>query len=64
MLKGTKNYIFAALVILLGVVKMVTDIPVVESIQILGMSDPDTLISAGIAWALGRDALNTVASKK
>lgn len=60
MFSGYKNYIFAALLSVLGVTKVVTDIDVIESITVLGVSDPATLITTGIAWALGRDALSKI----
>ena len=59
MLSGYKNYIFAFVLFALGITKALTDIDFIESITILGMTDPSTLVSTGIAWALGRDALKS-----
>lgn len=63
MLSGYKNYIFAAVLIALGVLKTFTDIDFVESINVIGITDPSALISTGIAWALGRDALSKLEVK-
>lgn len=57
MLSGKKNFLFAAALIGLGIAKTLTDIEIIESITILGIADPSTLITTGIGWALGRDAL-------
>ena len=54
---GYKNYIFGAMFMLLSAVKYQTDIEFIESIVILGISEPGNLVSAGIAWILGRNAL-------
>ena len=59
-LDGAKNYIFAAILVLLGILKGTTDIDFIESINVLGISDPGTLISTGIAWALGRNAIKKI----
>lgn len=59
-LDGAKNYIFAGIMIVVGAVKLF--IPELE-VTILGMDDPGTLISAGIAWALGRDAISKAGAK-
>lgn len=59
-LDGAKNYIFGAVLILLGILKSFTDIDFIEGITVLGISDPSTLISTGIAWILGRNAIKKI----
>ncbi len=54
---GRKNYIAAAALVVIGLVEWA--FPVVH-VQILGMSSPESFISGGIAWMLGRNALAKV----
>ena len=56
-INGFKMHGFFALMILLGVMKIFTDIPEFESITILGITEGTTLLSSGILGMFGRDAL-------
>lgn len=56
-LDGKKNYIFGAVMIVCGAAEFF--FPELE-IKIFGIDDPSTMISAGIAWVLGRNALKKV----
>lgn len=54
MIDGYKNYIFAAVFVLAGI----ADYFLPElGIQVSGIDTPPEFITAGIAWALGRNAL-------
>lgn len=54
MLDGMKNYIFGGAMIIAGLLT----IPFPElNISVLGMEGTSTLITSGIAWILGRNAI-------
>ena len=53
-LDGYKTHILGAFAIVIGILKLVTDLPDVEQISVLGVSDPWTLITTGWATISGR----------
>lgn len=57
MLDGFKTYIFAAVMLALAGLKMFTDIPEIESISMLGVSEADDLLSTALLLFTGRSAL-------
>ena len=59
MLDGYKNYLFGAALILAGA--LVYFFPE-ANISMLGADTPATLVSTGIAWILGRNALKKLES--
>ena len=59
MLDGYKNYIFAASLIVAGILAYFFP---EMNISVLGAEDPSTLVSTGLAWALGRNALKKLES--
>ena len=59
-LDGNKNYILSAILILLGIVKLIR--PELD-LNIFGLSEGKDFIAAGIMWFLGRNALKKVERK-
>jgi hypothetical protein len=56
-LKGFKTKIFGIVMIALGVGKMLTEIPELESIAILGFTEASALITTGLGIIFIRDAI-------
>lgn len=59
-MQGKKSYLIAAMLIVLGIVKIFTDIPEIESLSAIGLTDPDDLISTGFLLIAGRSAIDKV----
>lgn len=59
MLDGYKNYLFAAALFAAGILAYFFP---EMNISLLGAEDPSTLVSTGLAWALGRNALKKLES--
>lgn len=56
-LDGYKIHILGAFAILVGVLKFATDIPDIEAISVLGVTDPWALITGGWATIGGRSVV-------
>lgn len=54
---GKKNYLFAASMIVIAALNQFVPEFAKDPIVFLGMTDPSTLLTAGLGWAFGRDAI-------
>lgn len=61
-INGYKSYLIFGFMVLLGAVKLFTEIPEVESITMLGITNAGTLISTGLLGISGRSALKKLES--
>lgn len=59
-LNGYKTHALGLFAIIVGLLKLVFDIPEIEAISLLGVEDATDLISAGWMIIAGRSALNKV----
>lgn len=57
-LNGYKTHILGAFAILVGLLKFALDVPEIDAINVLGVSDPWTLITTGWATISGRSFLS------
>lgn len=61
-LDGKKTYLLGGFAILLALLKIFSDVPEIEGINVLGITDPWTLLTTGWGVIAGRSALTKVGS--